>query len=71
MNISELEAIIEPVEAVTLDQSIPDYPILVVKNTGCEAKVALHGAHLFEWTPTAHQPVIYTSPEAIYRDHTW
>ena len=55
-------------QTVELDLTDPNYPIFVVENAKCSAKVALHGAHLFEWTPTGQKPVIYTSPHAIYKE---
>lgn len=44
------------------------YPILEVNHPAVRARVALHGAHLMEWTPTGQQPVIYLSPQAEYRE---
>ena len=55
-------------ETVELDLNDPNYPVFVIQNPKCSAKVALHGAHLFEWTPTGQEPVIYTSPNAIYKE---
>ena len=68
MDTTSLQSLIAPCSDLSLDLSIPDYPVLAVSNEFCEAKVALHGAHLYEWTPTGQQPVIYTSPTAIYRE---
>lgn len=45
-----------------------NYPILEVHHPAVRAKVALHGAHLMEWTPTGLQPLIYLSPQAEYRE---
>ena len=56
------------VQTVELDLDVPNYPVFVIKNANCSAKVALHGAHLFEWTPTGQEPVIYNSPDAIYKE---
>ena len=55
-------------ETVELDLKDPNYPVFVIANAKCCAKVALHGAHLFEWTPTGEEPVIYNSPNAIYKE---
>ena len=55
-------------ETVDLDLTDPDYPVFVIDNARCSAKVALHGAHLFEWTPTGQTAVIFTSPDAIYKE---
>ena len=46
---------------------VPGYPILTVDHPLVKARVALHGAHLLEWTPVGH-PVLYLSPDAIYRN---
>lgn len=45
-----------------------EYPVLVIDNPHCTGKVALHGGHLFQWAPKGEQPVIYTSPEAVYKE---
>jgi hypothetical protein len=39
-----------------------------VAHPSANAALALHGAHLISWQPTDARPVIYTSPEAIYRE---
>ena len=52
---------------VVLDESIDDYPVFQIKNKKCTASVALHGAHLFHWHPVGEEPVIYTSPAAVYK----
>jgi D-hexose-6-phosphate mutarotase len=46
----------------------PGYPVLEIKHAAAQARVALHGAQLMEWTPGGQQPVIYLSPQAVYRD---
>lgn len=68
MDMNEIENKIAAYDTVSLDASIPGYPVFVVSNASCTAKVALHGAHLFDWTPTGQDPVIYNSPDAIYRE---
>lgn len=52
---------------VVLDESVDAYPVLQIKNKYCTASVALHGAHLFHWHPLGEEPVIYTSPSAVYK----
>jgi glucose-6-phosphate 1-epimerase len=44
------------------------YPALDIHHPTCTARVALHGAHLMEWTPTGHNPVLYMSPQAILQE---
>ncbi len=63
-----LTTAVADLDSVSLDLSLPDYPVLVVASPLCTAKVALHGAHLYEWTPAGQKAVIYTSPTAIYRE---
>lgn len=45
----------------------PGYPILEIKHPAVSARVALHGAHLMDWTPAGHDPVLYLSPAAVYQ----
>ncbi|RYD67253.1 MAG: D-hexose-6-phosphate mutarotase [Verrucomicrobiaceae bacterium] len=45
-----------------------DYPVLEIDHPSCRARVALHGAHVMEWQPTGHAPVLYCSPEAVLRE---
>ena len=45
---------------------IPGYPILEIEHPAATARVALHGAHLLEWTPTGQPPVLYLSSQAVY-----
>jgi glucose-6-phosphate 1-epimerase len=53
---------------VTLTEPAPGYPVYVIDHPAATARVALHGAHLMEWTPAGQQPVIYLSPKAIYQE---
>ena len=68
MSYEKLIDSVNHVETVQLDLTDPNYPVFVIANAKCSAKVALHGAHLFEWTPTGQEPVIYNSPDAIYQE---
>lgn len=62
------ETLILP-DTVTLSSEYGEkYPVLEIDNPHCTGKVALHGAHLFQWTPRGEKSVIYTSPEAIYKE---
>lgn len=65
---SNINKIVSESNTVTLDSSIENYPILQVQNKAARARIALHGAHLFEWTPLGQEAVIYNSPESIYRE---
>ena len=68
MKMKNIETQLSDLDSVNLDTSISDYPVFVVTNRGCTAKIALHGAHLFDWTPEGQAPVIYNSPDAIYKE---
>ena len=54
------------IKEITLAEN---YPALEIETALGSATLALHGAHLTHWQP-AHtsQPVLYTSPTAIYRE---
>lgn len=42
-----------------------DYPILEIDHPSCRTRIALNGAHVMEWTPAGHKPVLYLSPAAV------
>jgi len=52
---------------ISIDDSLPDFPIIEVSNENATARIALHGAHILSYTPQRQQPVIFTSKQAIYR----
>ena len=52
--------------SLTLTEATPGYPILEIQHPAATARVALHGAHLMEWTPAGQPPVLYLSPYAVY-----
>lgn len=45
-----------------------NYPVLEIDHPSCRARVALHGAHVMEWQPAGHVPVLYCSPETVLRE---
>jgi glucose-6-phosphate 1-epimerase len=54
-------------DSITLEELTAGYPVLVIRHPAVSARIALHGAHVMEWTPAGQsQPVLYLSPEAIY-----
>jgi glucose-6-phosphate 1-epimerase len=55
-------------DCVQLTHPVPDYPVYVIKHPKAKARVALHGAHLLEWTPARQKPVIYLSPQAVFEE---
>ncbi|MCW1922030.1 D-hexose-6-phosphate mutarotase [Luteolibacter arcticus] len=53
---------------VRLTYPAKDYPVLEIDHPSCRARVALHGAHVMEWQPAGHEPVLYCSPETVLRE---
>ena len=53
---------------VRLTYPAENYPVLEIDHPSCTARVALHGAHMMEWQPAGHAPVLYCSPETILRE---
>ena len=45
---------------------LPGYPIFQVQHPAVTARIALHGAHLMEWTPVGQAAALYLSPQAVY-----
>ncbi|OAI56075.1 hypothetical protein AYO49_04875 [Verrucomicrobiaceae bacterium SCGC AG-212-N21] len=54
--------------SVKRSEIAPSYPVLDIHHPACTARVALHGAHLMEWTPAGKKPVLYMSPQAIFQE---
>lgn len=40
------------------------YPALVVNHPEAQAQIAFNGAHVMQWTPEGHSPVLYMSSDA-------
>jgi glucose-6-phosphate 1-epimerase len=53
---------------VRLTYPVENYPVLEIDHSSCKARVALHGAHVMEWQPIGHGPVLYCSPTAVLRE---
>lgn len=51
---------------VRLTHPFPDYPVLEIAHPAASARIALHGAHLLEWTPAGQKPILYLSPQSSY-----
>ena len=51
---------------ISRSELVSGYPVLAIQHPACTARVALHGAHLMEWTPAGQKPVLYMSPQAIF-----
>lgn len=54
-------------EYLAIDETLEGYPVLRIDHPLCVASVALHGAHVMEWTPQGHEPVLYLSSQAVRR----
>ncbi len=52
-------------DCIRLEETPAGYPICVISHASATARVALNGAHVMEWTPAGHSPVLYLSPDAI------
>jgi glucose-6-phosphate 1-epimerase len=51
--------------SVCLVEEPNDYPVLVVDHPAVSGWIALNGAHVMEWIPSGHAPVLYMSPTAL------
>lgn len=44
-----------------------EFPIIRVDTPLCTAEVSVYGAQVMSWAPKGQQPVIFTSPQVVYR----
>lgn len=44
-----------------------DFPIIRIETKLCSAEISLYGAHVLRWVPAGQKPVIYMSPNAVFR----
>lgn len=44
-----------------------DFPILRIETPLCSAEISLYGGHILQWTPTGQLPVIFMSPQAVFK----
>ncbi len=51
---------------VRLTHPLSDYPVFEIAHPTAHARIAMHGAHVLEWTPTGQKPVLYLSPQSSY-----
>jgi glucose-6-phosphate 1-epimerase len=51
--------------SVTLIEEPAGYPILVIEHPAATGRIALNGAHVTDWIPEGHDPVLYMSAEAV------
>lgn len=64
---STLSAQLADHASISLIDLAPNYSAVRIDHPTCTATVALHGAHLIAWQPSGADPVLYTSPDAVYR----
>lgn len=51
--------------SVTLIEEPAGYPVLVIEHAAAMGRIALNGAHVTDWIPEGHDPVLYMSADAI------
>ena len=51
--------------SVRLAEKNAGYPILLIDHPSARGSIALNGAHVMEWVPAGHNPVLYMSPDAL------
>lgn len=51
--------------SVTLIEEPTGYPVLVINHSTASGRIALNGAHVMEWIPEGHDPVLYMSAQAV------
>lgn len=51
--------------SVTLVEEPVGYPVLVISHATAAGRIALNGAHVMEWIPEGHDPVLYLSPQTL------
>lgn len=55
-------------DVVTLEEPTPGYPVYVIRHPKFSGKIARHGAHVMEWTPSGQRTALYLSPTAIFKE---
>lgn len=53
---------------VWTEQLAPDYPTIQLSNSHGTATLALHGAHVIDYTPKNQEPVLFTSKQAVFKE---
>lgn len=51
--------------SVSLIEEPAGYPILVIDHAAASGRIALNGAHVTDWIPEGHDPVLFMSAEAV------
>ncbi len=52
--------------SVTLVEEPVGYPVLVIQHAAASGRIALNGAHVMEWIPEGHDPVLFMSQAAVF-----
>jgi glucose-6-phosphate 1-epimerase len=50
----------------TLTEPYHNFKILEIKHATANAKIAIQGAHIIDWQPSGHSPILYLSPQAHF-----
>ena len=45
----------------------PEFPILKIRTSLCSADISLYGGHVLSWAPQGQKPVIFMSPQAVFK----
>ena len=53
---------------VTLSGDLESGPILSVETAACTARISLRGGQVLSWQPIGHEPVLWLSPAAVFRE---
>ncbi|MEH6586322.1 MAG: D-hexose-6-phosphate mutarotase [Halioglobus sp.] len=61
-----LNQMVADVPQASIHEIASGYPAVRIKNSFGAAEIALHGAHLTEFIPTASTPVIFLSSDAVF-----
>ncbi len=51
--------------SVSLIEESAGYPILVIEHPSASGRITLNGAHVTDWIPEGHDPVLYMSADAL------
>lgn len=54
--------------SIQLQDLKPGFPVLQINHAKAKGSIALLGAHVMEWTPAGHQPVLFMSADAVFEE---
>lgn len=64
MATDQISGMIDFPSCARLTDPAEKFPVIEIDHPACQARVALHGAQIMEWTPTGSQPTLYLSPKS-------